>query len=307
MNVLVACSYNNGRVSPFIYEQVESLRKSGIIIDYYLVMGKGILGYLRNLTRLLKVIKRSHPDLIHAHFGLTGILCNLQRKVPVITTFHGCDINVIWLRILSYIPLIFSKHCIFISKELAKKTLLKRNYSVIPSGIDLDLFYPIDKSVARDLMNIEKSKKLLLFSGSYDDPVKNSSLAISAISQIEGIELMELKGYTRSEVKILLNACDLALLSSYREGSPQFIKEAMACNCPIVSTDVGDVRSIVSGVEGCLVTGRDPTEIASAIKKALEFADSKQKTNGRTRIIDMKYDLENISKRIIEVYHKVLD
>lgn len=307
MKVLVVCSYNRGQISPFISEQVKSLRESGVLIEFFLIRGKGAFGYLRNIPSLKNGIKYYAPDLIHAHFGLTGLLCNLQRKVPVITTFHGCDINVIWLRILSAIPLIFSKHCIFVSKEIARKSYLKRGYSIIPSGIDLELFYPIEKVEARSQLKLDNSAKLVLFSGSFNEKVKNYQLALSAIKLIKGVKLIELKGYSRNEVNLLINACDVALLTSFREGSPQFIKEAMACNCPIVSTDVGDIRSMISGIDGCFIADFDPNEIALKIKKALDFAVQKKKTNGRARIKVLKYDIVNISQRIIEQYQKVID
>ena len=94
MKVLIVASGNYSEASPFIIDQVNSLRKLGVKIEYFLIKGKGWSGYLKNLLILNKKIKNNHFDLIHAHYGLSGLLATLQRKVPVIITFHGSDINI---------------------------------------------------------------------------------------------------------------------------------------------------------------------------------------------------------------------
>jgi teichuronic acid biosynthesis glycosyltransferase TuaC len=66
----------------------------------------------------------------------------------------------------------------------------------------------------------------------------------------------------------LLNAADLLLLTSLTEGSPQVIKEAMACNCPIVATDVGDIREIIGYTDGCYITTFKPSDVAVKIQAA---------------------------------------
>jgi len=100
-----------------------------------------------------------------------------------------------------------------------------------------------------------------------------------------------------------LNAADLLLSTSLWEGSPNIIKEAMACNCPIVSTDVGDVKWLLDGVEGCFITTNDPNDIANKIRKAL---DIKGKTKGREKLISLGLDSKNIAKKIVSVYEEVM-
>ena len=103
------------------------------------------------------------------------------------------------------------------------------------------------------------------------------------------------------------SAADVVLLTSVTEGSPNVIKEAMACNCPIVSTDVGDVREVLGNTEGCYISGLDPVEVAEKTKKALEFSYTKGRTKGRQRIIELGLDSESIAKKIVEVYKKALN
>jgi len=102
------------------------------------------------------------------------------------------------------------------------------------------------------------------------------------------------------------SASDVILLTSLWEGSPNVIKEAMACNCPIVTTDVGDVRWIIGDTEGCYIASLDPNDYSLKMKKALDFAQKSGKTNGRNRIIYLGLDADTIALRIIGVYEKVL-
>lgn len=303
MKVLLVCSHNNHQISPFIAEQAELMIRSGISIRYFLIQGKGIIGYLKNRVPLKKEIIEYHPDIVHAHYGLSGLLANLQRKVPVITTFHGSDVNLLTNRPFSFLSFLFSKHSVFISEELSRKFTIKRKSSIIPSGVDPDLFFPVDKAEARKQLGLPNYEKLVLFAGAFDNPVKNYPLARAAIDKLVAVKLIELKGYTRTEVNLLMNACDVALLTSFHEGSPQFIKEALACNRPIVSTDVGDVSMLMENVEGCFIAKPDPDDIAGKIRQAMKF---KNTTNGRQRIIDLGLELKATAGKIMEVYHNVL-
>lgn len=118
------------------------------------------------------------------------------------------------------------------------------------------------------------------------------------------VQLIELKGYTRDQVNALMYNCNVLLLTSKTEGSPQVVKEAMACGCPIVSVDVGDVKERLGGVEGCyVVKSRDPRDLAEALKKALAFEG---RTKGRERIVEMRLTNEQVAKRMVEIYEDII-
>ena len=137
MKVLVVASYNKGRFAPFILEQAAALTRQGCQIDYLGLQGKGLKGYLKNLPSLKQRIKVFQPDVIHAHYGLSGILANLQRRVPVVTTYHGSDINEKSVFPFSKISIGLSAWNVFVSnrtKEIAKP---KKHYSLLPCGVDL--------------------------------------------------------------------------------------------------------------------------------------------------------------------------
>lgn len=80
----------------------------------------------------------------------------------------------------------------------------------------------------------------------------------------------------------------------------------MACNCPVVSTDVGDVKYIFGNTVGYFLGTFNPNDFAETINKAIRFSNSEGKTEGRRRIIDLDIDTDGIAERITMVYKKVL-
>lgn len=305
MNVLVVCSSNSGNIAPFIAEQAQSLKNQGLNIHFFLIKGKGIGGYLKNLKSLKLEIRNKNIGIVHAHYGLSGFLANFQRDIPTITTFHGSDVNLKKNRIFSNLALLLSAHSIFISEKLARLTIAKNKFTILPCGVDLTVFYPISQHEARTLLGFGINEKILLFSGSFSEKVKNFPLASTSITLLnEQVRIIELKGYSRNEVNLLMNACDLALMTSFSEGSPQFIKEAMACNLPIVSVDVGDVKQIFGTTTGCHLTSHEPMDIAEKINLAFGF---KNRTNGRERIIELGLSLDKVASHLVSIYNSVLE
>ena len=307
MKILVVCSGNYDSISPFISEQAEALNRLGISTDFFLIKGSGYFGYIKNLVPLVKKINEYNPQIIHAHFGLSALLANLQRKVPVISTFHGSDIWIFRLnRILSYIAHQLSHQSIIVDARMAD-VLGGRRINLIPCSVDMHIFFPVSKELAIRKMELPSNKINILFSSRFDNFVKNYSLAKKVMNVLgDEFNLVELKGYSREKVNLMLNACDLALMTSISEGSPQFIKEAMACNCTIVSTYVGDVQEILGNTEGCYICKSDPLDIAGKIKMGVEFARTNGQTTGRQRIVELKLDKMSIARRIELVYKKVL-
>ena len=363
MKILILASDKGNKFAPFIEEQIVALQQTGVEIIRYGVTGKGITGYLRELPALRRFIRAERPDIIHAHYGLCGLLANLQRRVPVVTTYHGSDINVPSILRFSKLAMRLSKANIFVSKRnialagysedisVATTTLpFREGYGVgyfLPCGVNIPKPWSElkDQKVEQLTLNqwvqsvLSKDVKNVLFAGAFDNAVKDPELAKAAVeiaqAQIEDnkikensnnqqhrqlesttlranqhpcaiheIRLVELKGYTREQVNALMYNCDALLLTSKTEGSPQVIKEAMACGCPIVSVDVGDVAERVSGVEGCyVVRTREPKDIAEALQKALAHEG---KTKGRERILEMGLSNDQVVKRLIAIYQSLV-
>lgn len=325
MKILIVGNNKPGHFAPFVEEQACALLQQGCEVVFFGVQGKGIWGYLRCLPALKHAIRQYQPDLIHAHYGLSGLLANLQRRVPVITTYHGSDINNPNILRFSKIAMRLSAWNIFVSKRNIAIAQPKEKFTLLPCGVNLPLPWcelqthwveqlTLNQWVQRKL---DKDVKYVLFAGAFDNAVKDPVLANSAIALYNStftnsqlpianspIELIELKGYNRDQVNALMYNCDALLMTSKTEGSPQVIKEAMACGCPIVSVDVGDVAERLSGVEGCYVVhSREPAVIAEALKKAIAFDG---KTNGRSHIIEMGLCNEQVAERLVGIYNKIL-
>lgn len=299
MKALIVARCKNGRYAPFITEQVDAIEKLGVECKYFGVDGKGILGYLHQIPKLKKAIRDFHPDLIHAHYGLCGLLANSQRRVPVVTTYHGSDINDPRVLRLSRKSIRHSRFNIFVSQKNVDIASPQKDFDLIPCGINLEDYPVMEKAEARRLMGLSQDKKYVLFAGAFGNYVKNAPLARTAMELVPEAELLELKGYTRSQVAILMQAVDAFLMTSLTEGSPQVIKEALACGCPIVSVDVGDVSERVSGIDGCYVVSSDASSIAEALKNAFAF---ERRTDGRNAIIRDGLINDQIAERLKTVY-----
>ena len=325
MKILIVGNNKPGHFAPFVEEQARALQLQGCEVVFFGVQGKGIMGYLRCLPTLMRAIKQHQPDLIHAHYGLSGLLANLQRIVPVVTTYHGSDINKPNVLRFSKIAMRLSAHNIFVSQRnvtlaLSPNSLityrLKKRYTLLPCGVNLPLPWSEMQTQRVEQLTLNQwvqeklqlDAKHVLFAGAFDNAVKDASLAKAVINELanEGVkvELIELKGYNRDQVNALMYNCDALLMTSKTEGSPQVIKEAMACGCPIVSVDVGDVAERVEGVDGCyVVSSREPAAIAEALQQALVFSG---KTNGRQRIIEMGLSNEQVAERLMAIYKQLV-
>ena len=304
LKVLIVCSGNSGKVAPFITEQADALTTyCGVEHEYFIIVGKGIRGYLRNLPALRKKIREFRPDIIHAHYGLSGLLANLQRKIPVVTTYHGSDINNDAVYRISRLSIFLSKFNIFVSQKNHEKAGAKTKAAIIPCGVDTELFQQDDKLIVRKKLGFNDNEKLVLFAGAFDNAVKNPELALSVAAAMPDVNLLELKNYSREQVALLMNAVDALLMTSHSEGSPQVIKEAMACNCPIVSVDVGDVRDIIQNTEQCYICGYDALEITGKLN---EIFKNGKRANGRSVIIARNLDQSSVAHQIYNIYKSVL-
>lgn len=308
MRVLIVCSFKENlaeNAAPFVVEQKNALQHCGVDCDLFLVKGKGILGYLKQLRPLKKKISSFRPEVVHAHFGLCGLLANLQRKVPVVTTYHGSDINDRRVRRFSKVAMRLSAWNVFVSRKTLEIAGARRKYSLLPCGVDLSDLQLTPQAEARHLLHLELAKRYILFAGAFDNQVKNAPLAKEVVNGLNdgNIELLELKGFSRNEVNLLMCSADALLMTSFSEGSPQVVKEALACGCPIVSVDVGDVKERVEGVAGCYVASSyDPNELAFLLNKALSFEG---RTNGRESVIAAGYDNRQVASGLVFIYNSI--
>lgn len=304
MKCLIVARCKNGRYAPFITEQVAALEREGVQCRYYGIDKKGLLGYVRSIQGFMQAIRSFCPDVIHAHYGLCGLFANCQRRVPVVTTYHGSDINDSRLLRISRKAIRFSAFNVFVSQSnLVAAHLKKEPGTLIPCGIDLNDYPVLDKTDARASIGWNCNHHFILFSGAFDNRVKNAPLAQAAVARLKDTSLIELKGYSRQQVATMMNAADALVMTSFTEGSPQVIKEAMACGCPVVSVEVGDVMDLISEIEGCYISERSVESITSDLNKAIEFG---KRTKGREVIVKRGLTNDVVAKKLVDIYKSLI-
>jgi glycosyltransferase involved in cell wall biosynthesis len=302
----------------FSKRQIVDLRSEGVdVIEYYLESRTNGFYLLREIFRLRSFVREIVPDIVHAHYGtMTSFIGSFSGAKKFAITFHGSDLNYVksefylkevlakWLSQLS----ILKADAIFcVSKGLQQKLWWRRHISVvIPFGVNTEKFYPMDKSEAMNRLNIPLESRLVLFNNSA--AVKRYDLALEAVNRLKksipNVELYPLSGAVEYETMLLLlNACDCLLICSDSEGSPVMVKEAMACNLPIVATDVGDVVDVLSGSFPSAVSEQIPEQLASAIREVMKDGI---RSNGRQVIATKSLDSKGITARVVEVYLNIV-
>ena len=294
-----------GNIGHLENQQAESLVNVGIDIEHFIINGKGIIGHLRNVGRLRKFIKENKFDLIHAHFIWSGIVASLAiTNLPIVVSLKGSDVHK--NRIRRLLIFIFQKlswrSVIVKSTKMMKLLAITTNVYIIPNGINLNQFKYIDKKLAREKLGVN-DKKHIIFIADPKRKEKNYQLAEKALELLNNdiVELNIVSNVKHKLIPYYLSAADVLLLTSEYEGSPNVIKEAMACNCPIVSVDVGDVSEVIQDTDGCFITSNDPKEISINIEKALVFGKN---TNGREHILHL--DSLVTAKKIKTIYESII-
>lgn len=309
MKILIICSHRyyapyTDYIAPFIYEQMQGLKQLGCDFRICFVKGGGLRAYWQAWKSMRKMIDEYKPDLVHAHYGLCCMIANLQRSVPVVSTYHGSDINVRKVRWISKVAIRLSKMNIFVSAPLFSIANKPHNSVIIPCGVDTNLFYYHNQLEVRRILGWKEDKYYVLFSKMFTDPIKNYPLAKAAIEYLANVELVEFVGYTRQESVLLYNAVDAVIMTSFTEGSPQFIKEALACNTPIVSVNVGDVATLIDGVDNCFLCPYDAINLANALDKIFK---NNRRTDGCNQIYKLELDNQTIIRKIKNVYDQVVN
>lgn len=319
MKVLFIASGNHGAVSPVVGNQAEALMSEGVEIEWYLLKGKGIKGYLKNVKPLRKYLNEHKYDAIHAHYSLSAFVASLAGAKPLVVSLMGSDVKAAgWYKFIIRLFATFGgwKSIIVKSNDMYRSLGIKRAI-IIPNGVNMERFKPMDKAecqktlgwqMANDKSQITNDKFVhILFPANASRPEKDYALAQAAV-QITNDKLQTTNTHVvlhafentpNEETPYWYNAADVVLMTSKWEGSPNAIKEAMACSRPIVATNVGDIVERTSGVDGCFVAqSRNPHELASLIEKALAF----NVTKGRERIIADGLDSHIINQKLIELY-----
>ncbi|EMA70645.1 Glycosyltransferase-like protein [Halorubrum aidingense JCM 13560] len=297
--------------SRFFQQQVEGLEAVGVECttvavpgyrdyDGDNVDGRGPIDYLRLLPPTLRRSFGEY-DLIHANFGLTAPAAVLQPNLPVVVSLWGTDL----MGKYGWVSKIFAARAdevVVMSDEMADE--FGRPCHVIPHGVNLDRFAPQSTAEARRDLGWDEGVHQVLFPYPPGRGVKNyprAARVVEAASEaLDGeVRLQTVSGVPHERMPTYMNAADALLLTSEREGSPNSVKEAMACNLPVVSTDVGDVRERLSGVSPSAVCTTDDG-LTDALVDVLE---RETRSNGRDVVREVS--VTRTRDRLHAVYQQV--
>jgi len=310
MKVLFVSSWNKSKgISPIIKNQGESLKNNGIEIEYYGLYGTGLKGYLKNIKPLRKFLKNNNFDIIHAHYSLSGFIVALAGAKNIIVSLMGSDVKGEKKHrlLIKFFNFFYWKKCIVKSEDMKISSGLKKA-DIIPNGVDLQTFTTTPKDEAIKKTGWKKDKKHILFPANPERKEKNFELAEKAIASItnEELKLHYFDNVKNEDTALYYSATDIVLLTSLWEGSPNVIKEAMACNCPIVSTNIGDVKWLLGDEAGHFISNFNTEYVTEKIKQALLFSETQKHTKGRERIIKLSLDANTIAIKIINLYKKII-
>ncbi len=287
-----------------VITQGNALMKKNVHVDFFEDFDNKITSYITNIPKLKKLIKENGYDIIHAQFGLSGFTSSFIKGVPIVVSLTGDDFHL--HAIASFFTRLFSK--LFWEKTIVKsdrmfKKLKYKDAVIIPNGIDFSRFTPIDREIARNRVGFNSSAHVLWVSDPQNKK-KNFALAREAFSHIttEDVELTVVNNVELDKIPYYYYAADVLLVTSKWEGSPNVVKEALACCLPVVSTDVGDVADITKDVENCYIVNSNPKDLAYAIDAVLECG---KRNNGREKIKHM--DVNNIADLLIKEYKDILN
>jgi teichuronic acid biosynthesis glycosyltransferase TuaC len=285
----------NPHSGTWVRDQVAALERLGIRCDVLQdVTGRGIWPYVRMRRKMAALLARERYDVVHAHYGFTGIVGATQRSVPVVVTFHGTDVlgrpyAGLYRRIFGRVERRLSRllarriaHAVVVSAKIQVELKAPPRSTVIPMGIDLERFAPAPRAQARRRLGLGGDAPIVIFVGDPSLPVKRFALAREAVErarrEMPTVQLIPVYHRTPEEVAAFMSAADALILTSHSEGSPTVIKEALSCNLPVVSVAVGDVREQLRGVANTYVGPADAADLAAALTR---IVSSPARSDGR--------------------------
>lgn len=303
----------------FVRSQVESLRKAGVEVDVLVIEGyRSRWEYLRAIRRMRRMLRESRYDLIHAHYGLSGLVARCQFSVPVVVSFCGDDLyghaDAMGRPRTTSLPLAWLHRQLSrfvdasIVKSQAMNALLPRpSASVIPNGVDLETFRPLDKLACRSELGLDQERTYILFPYAPERERKNFAALSAAVDSLSSknpgrhLEILTISGKPQERIPLYMNAANVMVLPSFWEGSPNAVKEALACNLKVVATNVGDVRERLEGVPGTTLCQPTAESVETGIAAVL--ADERA-PHGRESVAEL--EIGKVAEKIVTIYRQVL-
>lgn len=296
----------------FVKEQIDSLEQLGLMNTVYLINGreKGKKEYLKQIFKLKRHLKQNSYDIVHCHHALSAITLFLSgyKNNNVVISFQNDPVNELGTKVFKWLK---KKSTIQIFKNNSQYVNNKTGY-YLPNGVNINYFRPMKKKEACKKLGLDYENKYILFiSSNFIRKQKRYDRFLKVIKLLkenygcDNIKELVLTNTKRELMPFYYNVADVHLLTSDFEGSPNSVKECMACNTSVVSTDVGNVRELLDGVQGSFVaeTKDGGSELAELIDKAL---NSKEYNNGRDKIIKLGLDINSVAENLKSIYTIVL-
>lgn len=293
---------------PFFDQQVAVLERLGIECTVKTVPGEHTttssrtpLDYLRYHGDVLRTSVGDF-DLVHANYGLVGPVALAQPRRPVVLTLWGSDVmgHAGWLDRISRLSARLSDAVIVPSPAMTDR--VPGDHELIPFGVDTDLFRPIPRDRAREMVGWDGDVPIVLFPYPKGRPEKKYDLAVSVVERIDAdVDLRTLSGVPHDEMPLYMNASDVLLVTSRRESGPMVVKEAAACNVPVVSTDVGFASDTLADVSGSAVCAGE-AELVAALDHIIRHVE---RSNGRDAIDHL--GVERMGEQLVTLYEQVCD
>jgi teichuronic acid biosynthesis glycosyltransferase TuaC len=302
----------------FAKRQTQSLVNEGIQNrNFFLASRTAPWTLCREMLRLRREIRNFQPHLVHAHFGtMTALVCAVATRLPLVITFRGSDLNpapsMHWLRsslcrLFSHLAAARARYVICVSTQLRQRLWWRhRRICVIPTGVDTQIFRPHPRDIARRELGWNAEDSIVLFNAGQTPAVKRLDLAEAAVDIARWLEptirLVVLNGSAEPGLlPLMMSAADCLLLTSDWEGSPTVVQEALACNLPVVSVNVGDVRDRLHEIQPSAIVPRNATALGKAIATMVR---PPRRSNGREFTAEIS--LAAIAPKLIQIYRTVL-
>lgn len=290
----------------FVMQQVEQLRAFGHQVDVLHFPGyRSKLEYVRAAREVRLRTRRERYDVVHAHYGVTGIAAVFRHRTPLVVTLHGSDALLGRLE-----PMISRWVCRFANATIvvSRKIAARIPGEIIPCGVDLNRFEPKGRAAARGRLGLAPGKRYVLFPFNPARRVKRFDLAAAAVERLatggRDVELLTVSKVPNADMPWYYSAADAMILCSDSEGSPTAVKEALACNTPVVSTDVGDVTEILEGIDGCGICAQSAGALAEGLERVLDPPPGLV-FEGRQAM--RRYGQEEIVGKIVQVYRRTIE
>ena len=304
---------------PHSAREVRALRAAGVRVRVLAIDGQRTRwAYAAAALELARSNRRVDFDLIHGFMGHAGVVARLHVRTPLVVTYTGSDLlgdhaatgvtrkSLAEATVIRQLARVASATitCAAHMEDVLPARCRSRNH-VVPTSVPLDLFRPIPQVQARAELGWPPDERVVLFAADPARRVKNHPLALAAHEHLRAkspdVRLRASAGVAYERMALWMSAADALLLTSYSEGSPGVVKEAMACELPVVSTPVGDVAAVMRGIPGCHVCAPDAEGLAAGLELALDHGRSPQ-----ARAAVAQFDVGPTARRVLGIYEQVL-